>query len=139
MNTITGYACFKRIYNKEVTLKITDDLITKFLNDRCNGEEADAIRQYLKQHPDLLDDILPQSEWDQLQTAKTGLNKSSARAIKRKLMQVTSHHTTSQLKGGSCRKLTILSIAALIILTLLLMKLCSRPQKEALLSMLPSS
>lgn len=44
-------------------MKITDALIRKFLENRCNDAEASAVARYLKKHPELMAMYL-RSSWD---------------------------------------------------------------------------
>ncbi|WP_316840646.1 FecR domain-containing protein [Pedobacter gandavensis] len=39
-------------------------LLKKYLQNQCTPAEAAAVSQYLQQHPELLDQLLPKEEWD---------------------------------------------------------------------------
>jgi ferric-dicitrate binding protein FerR (iron transport regulator) len=45
------------------------DLIKKFLQNRCDEEEAARVMQYLDEDPSLLDETLSKSEWDEVDTS----------------------------------------------------------------------
>lgn len=49
-------------------MDITDELIRKFLNDACNRQEAEAVVQYLSDHPEALERFAGEEEWQQLIT-----------------------------------------------------------------------
>lgn len=45
-------------------------LIEKFLRGECPSEEAEQVSSYLRQHPDVVEELLPEEEWNKYLTAE---------------------------------------------------------------------
>lgn len=45
-------------------------LIEKFLRGECRNEEAEQVSNYLRQHPDVVEELLPEEEWNKYLTAE---------------------------------------------------------------------
>jgi transmembrane sensor len=47
-------------------MKMNKELIQRFFKNQCTAEEAEYVTEHLRDHPYLLDEHLPQLEWDEL-------------------------------------------------------------------------
>jgi len=50
-------------------MTITAELIERFFNNQCNAFEAEEVAEYLHQHPEIAEQYLTRSEWDNIQEA----------------------------------------------------------------------
>lgn len=64
------------------------DLLQKFLNNACNEQEAKLAMQYLEEEPELLDELLCKSEWDEIDSS-VPLYPALKNEIKRKVFRKT--------------------------------------------------
>ncbi|SHG44502.1 FecR family protein [Pedobacter caeni] len=46
---------------------MTKELILRFFKNQCNAEEATEVAAYLQQHPELLEEFLPDQAWNELE------------------------------------------------------------------------
>ncbi|MEH6305193.1 FecR domain-containing protein [Olivibacter sp. CPCC 100613] len=44
---------------------LPNDLLKRFLENKCTAEEAEFVADYLKTHPEALEQLLPEAEWEQ--------------------------------------------------------------------------
>ncbi len=65
-----GIVFYKRIrYN----MKVTPELIARFLRQECTHEENDAVSEYFEQHPEELNKYLDEGDWEKFE-ADAGLH-----------------------------------------------------------------
>ena len=48
-------------------MEITKELILRFFKNQCTAEEAEAVANYLKIWPEVLEDFLPEQAWNELE------------------------------------------------------------------------
>lgn len=53
---------------------IDKNLIEKFLRGECQGEEAAQVTLYLRQHPDAVEEFLPEQEWNKYVSEQPSAN-----------------------------------------------------------------
>ncbi len=45
-------------------MKITEELIERFFQDKCNSEEVEAVVAYLSEHPDIIEKYVNEEDWN---------------------------------------------------------------------------
>ena len=45
-------------------MEVTKALLVKFIVNKCSREEAEQVYEYLLKHPQALDELLNEEEWD---------------------------------------------------------------------------
>src|SRR5689334_19473892 len=45
-------------------MQVTKALLVKFIANKCNREEAELVYEYLLKHPQALDELLNDEEWE---------------------------------------------------------------------------
>jgi len=94
-------------------MEMTKELIERFLKDQCSAEEAEYVADYLRKHPYLLDEFLPQQEWDELEDSYL-LSEDRKEEI---LSQVRNQLNLNQAKRKNYWWLAV-AASALLLLTL---------------------
>lgn len=95
-------------------MKITSQLIERFLIDQCTPEEAEAVYQYFKQQSGKLEDYLPEAEWQRITRQDRDTKDTPTKHIVKKLPSVY-HLPTTKSKIPSFKKWTL----ALYVVTLI--------------------
>ncbi|QNL51576.1 FecR family protein [Olivibacter sp. SDN3] len=67
---------------------IDRNLLDKFLANKCSAEEADFVVKYLNDHPDTLERLLPEADWDELLVQHELEQKESTRKRIRRIKTV---------------------------------------------------
>jgi transmembrane sensor len=93
---------------------VDQELIRMFFQNRCNAQEAEAVRNYFTQHPEELEAWLPEEEWNKLEAEGTwdeNLSERMLRNIRQKAYKKPG--------GRQLSFLVLTSVAASLLLCLL--------------------
>ena len=63
-------------------MKITRQLIQQYLDRQCSHEEELFVREWLAQHPDLLNRLMTEQSWEEFSSGKTTSVESSPAMFK---------------------------------------------------------
>jgi ferric-dicitrate binding protein FerR (iron transport regulator) len=72
-------------------MEITPALIRRFLANDCTAAEAAAVASYLEQHPELLEQWMPEEEWEEFETTEhlsPALSEAMLQEVKREMPAV---------------------------------------------------
>lgn len=108
-------------------MKITAEIIDRYLNNQCSAEEAEYVENYIQQSGNSLDKLLPQQEWDVI---SVNLDYHNQEEVSQKVFVHIKQKRTVDLR----RKIfnTFFKVAALLILVFGVFVLLNPFKKETL-------
>jgi len=65
-------------------MKVTKELIDRFIKNQCNADEAKAVAHYLQDHPYFLDELFPKANWEEI-TSPNEIPEIKEREIRTKI------------------------------------------------------
>lgn len=107
-------------------MKITTDLINRYLNNQCSAEEAEYLEDYIQYLGTSLDQLLPREEWD---STRADLDYGGQDEVRAKVLAAI-----QQKKKSAFRKRLVLSVskAAAILVVLIGCYLWVSPFRDTL-------
>ena len=95
-------------------MQVTPAVIHRFLENKCTAEEAAGVQQYLLQHPEALDQWLPDEEWETF-TATHPMDKADSNRLFTNIQAANQPKVRSILSRPWIRVAAAAAVAAFVV------------------------